>query len=349
MDEEQTGTPPDEPADELEPEVAGDETVADEAGDEMGETRVLGGEPEQPTQVLPAEEPTRVVGAAPPRPAPPPPPLQQPTITVTRRRSSSSAVWWIVIVLLVLAAALVAVFLVLRADGGGSAGQDFVGTWMPADGSSGGLVIKQNGDAFTVTAYDAQIQKVGSGQATLSDGELTLTLPAAALGATGGDTIQVTISYLSGPDSLHVVAQSAGTTQVTRDYVRTDALQPVQPTPAPAPTPTPTPTITPSPTTSGSPSASADQEVQSGLMKINAGIISWATNSNGVYPAAMEVAATGGIAQYVAPWPVNPYTQQHMGPGTAPGDYEYEQLSGGQGYRLVGHLSNGDVTWQSTP
>ena len=30
-----------------------------------------------------------------------------------------------------------------------------------------------------------------------------------------------------------------------------------------------------------------------------------------------------------------------MTPGTAPGSYVYEQLSGGQGYKLTGYLSNG--------
>ena len=30
-----------------------------------------------------------------------------------------------------------------------------------------------------------------------------------------------------------------------------------------------------------------------------------------------------------------------MAPGTSPGSYVYEQLSGGQAYKLTGYLSNG--------
>ena len=50
---------------------------------------------------------------------------------------------------------------------------------------------------------------------------------------------------------------------------------------------------------------------------------------------------TGGVAAYVDPWPTNPYTGQPMKPGTQPGDYTYEQLNGGAGYKLTGYISNG--------
>jgi hypothetical protein len=353
MDEERNGTPEGPATEPPAPEEHEDGGAA--GAGETAETRVLSGEADQPTAVLPAEEPTRVMGAAPPPVSPPPPPVSppppplQPTVTMTRRPTSNRSLWWVVIVLLIIAALLVAVFVLLRPDEG-AAGQDFVGTWMPADASGGGLVIMQSGDAFTVTAYDAQIQPLGSGDATLSGDELVLTLPAAAFGVAAGEAMDVTLSYLTGQDGLHLVAQGGGA-RVERDYVLTDVLQPAQPTVAPTPTPTPTPTPSPtaSPTASGSPPASADQQVIAGLSQILGGVTAWAANSNGVYPAATEVSPAGGVAQYVDPWPVNPFTGQPMSPGTAPGDYEYEQVNGGAGYRLVGHLSDGDVTYESTP
>ena len=307
--------------------------------DDTGATRVLSGEPDQPTQVMPPEEPTTVMPPPPP-PASTPPSLRQPTVTMTRRPSSNRTVWWIVIVLLIVAAVAVAMFLFLAPDESGSAGQDFVGTWMPADAGGGGLIIKQNGDTFTVDAYDGQIQQVGSSEATLNGDELELTMPGSAIGEPQGGELDVTISYISGQDSLHLVAQGGGATRVDRDYVRTDVLQPVQAPVTPTVAPTPTPTPSPTPTTSGSPSATADQIIMAGLVKIQSGVAAWATNSNAVYPAASEVSSTGGIAQYVNPWPVNPYTNQPMQAGTSPGDYQYEQLDGGAAYKLTGYLGN---------
>lgn len=338
MDEEQNGTSPDHPAEGVDAQDEAGTIAGGAAPDDTGETRVLSGEPDQPTQVIPPDEPTRVMPPAPPPPSSTPPSLQQPTVTMTRRPSSNRTWWWIIIVLLILAAVAVALFLFLRPDESGGAGQDFVGTWMPADAGAGGLLIKQNGDTFTVTAYDGQIQPVGSEEATLNGDQLELSLPGAALDAQQGGQVDVTISYISGQDSLHLVAQGAGATRVDRDYVRTDVLQPVQPTVAPSPTPTPT--ASPTPSTTGSPSATADQLIMAGLVKIQSGVTAWATNANGVYPAATEVSSTGGIAQYVNPWPLNPYTNEPMKAGTGPGDYQYEQLEGATAYKLTAYLGN---------
>src|SRR5665647_2320948 len=89
------------------------------------------------------------------------------------------------------------------------------------------------------------------------------------------------------------------------------------------------------------PSASSDQQVIDAIIKIQVGVITWATNNNNLYPASAEVSQSGGVAQYVDPWPVNPVTNQPMTPGTQAGDYTYEQLNGGQGYKLTGYLGNG--------
>ncbi len=363
MDEDLTGRPPDDadggreegreaPAPEAPEEATGETATGEAATEELGAgpdepTSVLDGD--EPTSLLPGEAPTSVMPPAeltrvmpvPPSLSPPPssaPPPLSPTVSMTKSRTSR--MWlWIILVLVVLAALAVTMFLLFRPGETSSAGQDFIGTWMPADAGPGGLVIKQNGDTFTVTSYDAQIQPVGSGEATLESGELKLSLPAAALGASGG-SLDVTISYISGQDSLHLVAQ--GATRIDEDYVRTDVLQPARTTPAPTSTPTPTLTPTPSvtPTTTGSPSATADQVIIAGVTKIQGGVTAWATNSNGVYPAASEVSSTGGIAQYVNPWPLNPYTNQPMKVGTSPGDYMYEQLNGGSAYKLTAYLGN---------
>jgi len=328
MDEERTGTPTDG--------AAHDPRTPDFA-DDTAATSALSGETEQPTRVMPSgEEPTRVMpGAAPPLGPPPRPP--QPTVTMERRPSSGHGWWWIIAALVVAAVVALVWLFLLRADDG-VAGQDFVGTWMPADASGGGLVIKQNGDAFTVTAYDAQIQPAGSGEAELADGRLRLRLPAQAFALESGGSLDVTIAYVAAQDSLQLVARDGATTRVTQDYVRTDVLQPA---PAPAPTaPAPSPTPTPTPSTTGSPTVTADQVIIAGLTKIQAGVVAWAANSNGVYPAPTEVTSTGGIAQYVDPWPVNPYTNQPMTSGASPGDFQYEQLDGGTAYKLTGYLGN---------
>ena len=77
------------------------------------------------------------------------------------------------------------------------------------------------------------------------------------------------------------------------------------------------------------------------IAKLQVGIVAWAADSNNLYPAPQDVVEGGGLAQYVDPWPTNPFTSQPMAPGTAPGSYVYEQISGGQSYKLTGYLSNG--------
>ncbi len=333
MDDERTGTPTDGAADAPRTPDSADAFATDTAA-----TSALSGEAEQPTRVMPpGEDPTRVMQTAKLPLGSPPPRPSQPTVTMERRPSSGRAWWWIVAAL-VIAAVLALLWLFMLRGEEGVTGQDFLGTWMPADASGGGLVIKQNGDAFTVTAYDAQIQPAGSGEAALADDQLRLRLPARAFGLTSGGSLDVSIAYVAAQDSLRLVARDGGAAQVTQDYVRTDVLQPA---PAPSVPPlTPTPTPTPTPTTTASPTVTADQVIIAGLTKIQSGVVAWAANSNGVYPASTEVTATGGIAQYVDPWPVNPYTNQPMASGTSPGDFQYEQLDGGSAYTLTGYLGN---------
>jgi hypothetical protein len=120
---------------------------------------------------------------------------------------------------------------------------------------------------------------------------------------------------------------------------RVAALVPVSP--SASPTVTPTSTSSPSASPSASPTAGADQQVIDAVDKLQVGVITWATNNNNLYPTPADVSETGGIASYVNPWPANPYTGQPMKPGTQPGDFTYEQLNGGAGYKLTGYISNG--------
>jgi hypothetical protein len=83
--------------------------------------------------------------------------------------------------------------------------------------------------------------------------------------------------------------------------------------------------------------------VRDGIIRLQVGILTWATNNGNVYPAPADVAQGGGVAQYVDPWPTNPYTNAPMAPGAQPGDFSYEQLNGGQAYRLTGFLSQGQT------
>ena len=81
--------------------------------------------------------------------------------------------------------------------------------------------------------------------------------------------------------------------------------------------------------------------MQDNIAKLQVGIVAWAADNNNLYPPPQDVVEGGGLSQYVSPWPTNPFTSQPMAPGTSPGSYVYEQLSGGQAYKLTGYLSNG--------
>ena len=131
----------------------------------------------------------------------------------------------------------------------------------------------------------------------------------------------------------------ANQTTVIVPLKRVAALVPVSPSASPSATPTPT--VSPSSSPSASPTADAGQLVIDAIDKLDVGVITWATNNNNLYPTPADVTEAGGVAASVDPWPTNPYTGQPMKPGTEPGDYIYEQLNGGAGYKLTGYISNG--------
>jgi hypothetical protein len=311
-------------------------------------TRVMPAADEGETQVMPGADTgaTRVMPAA---GAAPPPPPTQPTLLMTHGRSNEGGgmPWWawLLIVLAIIAAAGALWYFYLRPADSTTAGEEFIGTWAPESGAGGGLIIKQSGEQFTITQYDGELEKVGATDADLVDGALELSVQASAIGLTGvTGKVQGTLTHEAG-DRLKLQFASGDLTVEPVYFVRVEVLLPATPSPSPSPTASPSPTVSPTttatPTASPSGSPTADQQVVANIAKLQVGIVAWAADNNNLYPPPQDVVEGGGLAQYVDPWPTNPFTGQPMAPGTAPGSYVYEQLSGGQAYKLTGYLSNG--------
>ncbi len=315
-----------------------DETRIMPPADE-GETQVMRGRETEATRVMPAaDEP------------PPPPPPSQPTLLMTHGRPERPGVpWWVwlIVVLAVIAAAAALWYFYLRpSDSPTTGGEEFVGTWSPQTDAGGGLVIKQAEDGqFTVTQYDGDLQQAGSTTADLVDDKLELSVRASAIGLAGvTGNVRGTLTH-EDDDRLRLDFTAGDLSVEPVYYVRVEVLLPATPTPTPTVTTSPTPTASPTttPTASPSPTGSptADQQVVANIAKLQVGIVAWAAENDNLYPSPQDVIQGAGLSQYVDPWPANPYTGAPMAPGTSPGSYVYEQLSGGQAYRLTGYLGNG--------
>ncbi|MCX6363370.1 MAG: hypothetical protein NTW58_04230, partial [Actinobacteria bacterium] len=273
---------------------------------------------------------------------PPSPPRPQPTLMMSRPPKQSSSTWWIVlvVVLLALVAGAAAWYFLLRDTGAEPAPQpspafDWVGAWGRTDGTGGGVVVEPSGKEYQVTVYGSTLQVLGTAVATPKGKDLVFTLESVeSVGGLPGP-FQITLQAGPGENFADMKVTGSNQTTVVVPLKRVPALVPVSPSPSP--------TVTPSPTASPStsPSAGADQQVIDAIVKLQTGVITWATNNNNLYPSPADVTQTGGVATYVDPWPANPYTGQPMKPGTQPGDYTYEQLNGGAGYKLTGYISNG--------
>jgi hypothetical protein len=353
MDDETTGRPPDEtsakPPGGGESAAGGDtaetavtppdtgETVVAPSSD-AGATSIMSGESADETRVMPAAGGS---GSAPPLP-----PRPQPTLMMSRPPKQSSGTWWIVlvVVLLALVAAAAAWYFLIRDQGEEPAPQpspafDWEGAWGRTDGTGGGVVVEPSGKDYQVTVYGSTLQVLGTAVATPKGKDLTFTLESAeSVGGLPGP-FQITLQAGPGEDLADMKVTGSNQTTVIVPLERVAALVPVSP--SASPTLSPTPTLSPSSSPSASPSADADQQVIDAIVKLQTGVITWATNNNNLYPTPIDVSETGGVATYVNPWPTNPYTGQPMKPGTQPGDYTYEQLNGGAGYKLTGYISKG--------
>jgi hypothetical protein len=346
MNDETTGKLPDESGARFDddaaagsPEAADDEQTAVTPSPEEGATHVMSGEAADVTRVMPA------AGGA----EAPPPPRPQPTLMMSRPEKEGSVTrWWIVLAIVVLVGAGAAAlwFFVLRDDSAPAPPPvAWSGAWGRVDGVGGGLVVEKTGSGYRVTAYDSSLRPSGTAAATTSsDGrQLLFTLPAQS--SFGGITgpLRSTLTIGSSRDSATLRMTGASQTSISMPLQRVLALVPVSPSASPSPsvTASPSPSSTGSPSPSSSPIGAADQQVIDAVIKIQVGVITWATNNNNLYPMSAEVSQSGGVAQYVNPWPTNPFTGQAMAPGTGPGGYTYEQLNGGQGYKLTGYLDKG--------
>lgn len=343
MDDETTGRQPDETS---APQPGGGETAAGSADTaetavtppDAGATRVMSGEAVDETRVMPAAG-----DAASP---PPPPPRPQPTLMMSRPPKQSSRTWWIVlvVVLLALVAAAAAWYFLLRDRGEKPAPQpspafDWVGAWGRTDGSGGGVVVDQSGKEYQVTVYGSTLQVLGTAVAKPKGKDLTFALESGeSVGGLPGP-FQITLEAGPGENLADMKVTGGNQTTVIIPLNRVAALVPLSP--SPSPTVSPSPSLSPSTSPSASPTAGTDQQVIDAIVKLQTGVTTWATNNNNLYPAPADVGEAGGVASYVDPWPTNPYTGQPLKPGTQPGDYTYEQLSGGAGYKLTGYISNG--------
>jgi hypothetical protein len=352
MDDDTTGRPPDKSS--AQP-PGGDLTAAGAdtaetvvSSPDAAETLVASATDADATHVMSGEaaDETRVMPAAGDAASPPPPPRPRPTLMMSRPPSPSSGRWWIVLVFVILAlvAAAAVWYFLIRDTNSTPAPQpsptsDWVGAWGRTDGTGGGVVVEQSGKNYQVTVYGSTLQLLGTAVATPHGTDLTFTLQSSeTIGGLPGP-FQITLQPGSGKDTAQMKVTGANQTTVIVPLKRVVALVPVTPTSSPTVTPTSTPTPSSSP--SASPTGGADQQVIDAIVKLQTGVITWSTNNNDLYPPSAEVTQAGGVASYVDPWPSNPYTGQPMKPGTQPGDYTYEQLNGGAGYKLTGYISNG--------
>ncbi|MBN2204701.1 MAG: hypothetical protein JW767_06735, partial [Thermoleophilia bacterium] len=342
------------PGDEATGVAPGPGTTPDDAAEPTGDVAVTSVAPpeEPPTRALPGEAATRVLDA-PPTPGTPPP-VGREVWTSPAAPADGGAGWrpprvvWFALIGIAVGLGLaVAVALLMR----GPDLEPFVGTWGPtADslGPLGGLVIEDQDGMAAVTVYSAEVEAIATVAATWEDDDLVVTFADAGPLADGGGPATLRLAYREDDDHLVATLESASGTAVQR-LARVSSLGPgpaeTSPAPAsnatPTQTPTATPTATGSPGTSPTPTASPDDQIRAAVTRLQVGVLSWAAEHGGLFPPVSEVTAAGEIGALVDPWPENPFTGAPMQPGSAPGDYTYEQLDAGQTYRLTGYLSDG--------
>lgn len=88
----------------------------------------------------------------------------------------------------------------------------------------------------------------------------------------------------------------------------------------------------------------ADTAVKEGIHALQVAVQSWLVDHDLKAPPVSAVRPGGALETYVDAWPINPYVDEVMSPGEGPGEYTYERVGSGRGYRLTGHLEDGDVT-----
>ncbi len=230
----------------------------------------------------------------------PPPPLRpQPTLMMSRPPNQSSSTWWIVLVVVLLALVAVAAawYFLIRDNGAEPAPQpspafDWEGAWGRTDGTGGGVVVEPSGKDYKVTVYGSTLQVLGTATATTKGKDLAFSLESAeSVGGLPGP-FQIVLEAGPGEDLADMKVTGGNQTTVIVPLKRVAALVPIAPSASPSVTPTPSPSSSPS----ASPSAGADQQVIDAIVKLQTGVITWATNNNNLYPTSADVTETGGVA-----------------------------------------------------
>jgi len=81
--------------------------------------------------------------------------------------------------------------------------------------------------------------------------------------------------------------------------------------------------------------------VKEDIHALQVAVQSWMVDHGNKGPPVDEVRPGGKLETYIDEWPANAYTGEPMGPGEGPGDYTYERLDTGLGFRLTGHFEGG--------
>ena len=314
---------------------------------------------EPPTQVLSGEGATRVMATPPGAPATPPPlggtPAEARDVRFAAAgegggRRRPPRIVWFALIGIAAGLALAAAFVLLTR---GPDVEPFVGTWGPTTdslGPLGGLFIEDRGDEIAVTVYSPDVVEVATVAASWEGDDLVAALADAGALVEQAGPATLRIAHDEDDDHL-VVTLQAGDASAVQRLARVSALGPgpAEGSPAPAATTTPTqaptatPTATASPGTSPEPTTSPDAEVRAGITSIQVGVLTWASDHGGLFPPVSAVSSDGEVGALVDPWPTNPFSAAPMRPGSAPGDYTYEQLDAGRAYRLTGYLGDGST------
>jgi hypothetical protein len=343
-----------EPGDEATRHAPEPDATPDDAAEPPGDAAVTSVAPpeEPPTRALPGEAATRVLDAPPASATPPPVGREVWTSPVAPADGGDGwrppRVLWFALIGIAVGLGLAVAFVLLAR---GPDLEPFIGTWGPtADslGPLGGLAIEDQGDVAAVTVYSAEVEAIATVAAAWKGDDLVVTFADAGPLVDGGGPATLRLAYREDDDHLVATLESAGGAAVQR-LARVSSLGPgpAETSPAPAPTATPTQSPTATPTATGSPgsgptpTASPDDQVRAAITRLQVGVLSWAAEHGGLFPPVNEVTAAGEVGALVDPWPDDPFTGAPIQPGSAPGDYTYEQLDAGQAYRLTGYLSGG--------
>ncbi len=103
----------------------------------------------------------------------------------------------------------------------------------------------------------------------------------------------------------------------------------------------------------GGETVGGDEAVAAGAEQIARACSAFA-GEYGYGPSVDDVTPDGSVAQFMSAWPVNPFTNEPMAPGAAPGDFTFytaTSMGPGQEYLgyVYGHLSDGsDYTAEYT-